>query len=62
MREFEGFNIQTVAENPGLAGQIQDLIDRVWPRFVTEGDAPKGHPLPFDWLGSTNAGPICNLC
>ena len=57
MREFEGFNIQTVAKNSGLAGQIQDLIDRVWPRFVTEGDAPKGHPLPFDWFGINKRWP-----
>lgn len=51
MREFEGFLIQTVAENPALVGQIQDLIDSVWPRFITEAGVPKGHAMPYDWMG-----------
>lgn len=51
MRQFEGFEIRTVADDPGLVDRIQELIDRVWPPFVTQSDAPKGHPLPFDWMG-----------
>jgi hypothetical protein len=51
MREIEGIELVTVADDPGLAHRIQELIDRVWPRFITESDSPKGHTLPFDWWG-----------
>lgn len=51
MREFEGFYIQTVADDPGLAHRIQALIEAVWPEFITQSDSPKGHSLPFDWFG-----------
>jgi len=51
MRDFEGLQLQTVAGDPGLAGRMQELIDRVWPKFVTESHHPKGHDMPFDWFG-----------
>jgi hypothetical protein len=51
MRELDGLQIRTVADDPGLADQIQDLIDRVWPPFVTQASSPKGHTLSFDWFG-----------
>lgn len=51
MRDFEGFHLQTVADDPQLAERMQGLIERVWPRFITESHDPKGHPMPFDWFG-----------
>jgi hypothetical protein len=57
MREIDGLQIVTVADDPAMAGRIQDLVDRVWPNFVTESDAPKGHPLPFDWYGINRRWP-----
>jgi hypothetical protein len=50
-REIDGYQIQTVADAPELVDRIQELIDAVWPRFVTEAGIPKGHPLPYDWFG-----------
>ncbi len=50
-REIDGFQIRTVADDPGLVDQIQGLIDSVWPGFVTEAGIPKGYTLPFDWFG-----------
>ncbi len=50
-QEFEGFIFQTVADDPATVGHIQGLIDKVWPDFITESDAPKGHPLPWDRMG-----------
>jgi hypothetical protein len=51
MREIDGYQIKTVADDPALAHTIQELIDRVWPPFVTQAGMPKGHPLPYDWFG-----------
>lgn len=51
MRDFEGFQLQTVADDPTLAETIQAMIDRIWPPFVTQASMPKGHTLPFDWFG-----------
>lgn len=51
MREIDGLHIQTVADDPSLADRIQELIDRIWPPFVTQADLPKGHPMPYDWWG-----------
>jgi hypothetical protein len=51
MREFEGFYIQTVADDPGLARRMQALIEDVYPQFITQSESPKGHPMPFDWFG-----------
>ena len=51
MREFEGFQLQTVVDDPALFDRIQELIDLVWPSFVTQSNSPKGHALPFSWYG-----------
>lgn len=51
MREFEGFYIQRVADDPSLVSRIQTLIDAVWPKFVTHSDAPKNYALAWDWMG-----------
>lgn len=51
MREIDGLQIKTVADDPPLADRIQELIDRVWPKFVTQSWIPKGHPMPYDWFG-----------
>lgn len=51
MREFEGFYIQQVSDDPTLVGKIQSLIGLVWPVFMINSDAPKNHPLPWDWSG-----------
>jgi hypothetical protein len=51
MREIDGFQIQTVADDPGLVDRIQELIDAVWPHFVTQSSSPKSHALPFSWFG-----------
>lgn len=51
MRDFEGFRLQTVADDPALFAPMQALIERVWPKFVTESHHPKGHSMPFDWFG-----------
>jgi hypothetical protein len=51
MREMDGLQIQTVADDPGLADRIQALIERVWPAFVTQSSLPKGYSMPFDWMG-----------
>jgi hypothetical protein len=51
MREIDGLQIQTVADDRGLADRIQELIDAVWPKFVTEAGIPKEHEMPFEWFG-----------
>lgn len=51
MREFEGLQLQTVADDPGLVDRIQELIDRVWPKFVTQSSTPKAYPMSFSWFG-----------
>ena len=51
MREIDGFQIQTVADDPALVDRIQGLIDDVWPKFVTQSTSPKTHTLPFSWFG-----------
>jgi GNAT superfamily N-acetyltransferase len=51
MREIDGFHIVTVADDSGMAERIQELSDRVWPKFVTQAGIPKNHTLRFDWFG-----------
>jgi hypothetical protein len=51
MREFEGFQLQTVADDPALVDRMQDLIDLVYPAFITQSRSPIGHTLPFSWYG-----------
>lgn len=51
MRDFEGFQLQTVADDPELADRIQAMVDRSYPTFVTQSTMPQGHTLPFDWFG-----------
>lgn len=51
MREVDGLQVLTVADDPGLKERIQGLIDRVWPRFVTEAAWPKDYALRSDWFG-----------
>lgn len=43
--------IRTVADDLALADPIQDLIDAVWPRYITQGSSPPGHPFHIDWFG-----------
>ena len=50
-REIDGLNLRTVAEEPALTNASQELIDRVWPAFIVESRWPKGHPMPWDWMG-----------
>ena len=51
MREIDGLQVLTVADDPGLAERIQALIDRVWPKFVTEARWPKDFQMRSDWFG-----------
>lgn len=41
---------RTAADDPALAGAIQQLVERNWPRFVVEGHDAPGFP-PADWMG-----------
>lgn len=43
--------VRSVADDPALADQMQDLIEAVWPRYITQGSSPPGHPFRIDWFG-----------
>lgn len=55
--EFGGYTLRTVAEDPELVARAQDLVDTVWPRFVTETGPPAGHDMPVDWMGINRRWP-----
>lgn len=54
---MSAYAVRTVAEDPTLAGAIQDLIDAVWPRYITQGSPPPGHPFHVDWFGINRRWP-----
>lgn len=43
-------SFRTTADDPALAEAIQDLVERNWPRFITEGHDAPGAPRT-DWFG-----------
>jgi GNAT superfamily N-acetyltransferase len=56
-RVIDGLELRTVAEQPELWRQMQELVDRVWPAFVIESSWPPGHPMPWDWMGIAKRWP-----
>jgi GNAT superfamily N-acetyltransferase len=45
------YTVRSTADDPALAGRMQDLIEAVWPRYITQGSSPPGHPFHIDWFG-----------
>ena len=49
--DFEGFRLETVADDPKLVDAIQELVDLAFPVFVTQAHIPKQHTMRWDWFG-----------
>jgi GNAT superfamily N-acetyltransferase len=61
VQEFEGLILQTVADEPSLVDEMQGLHEQAWPRFVLESRAPRGHPLPWDWMSIYRRWPTLQI-
>lgn len=65
VHKIDSLIFETVAERPDLRHRIQALINDVWPAYVLESRAPKGHTMPTDWMGVYDRWPhlqfgLCN--
>jgi GNAT superfamily N-acetyltransferase len=48
---MDEYTVRTAADDPALAHQIQDMIEEIWPRYITQASSPPGHPFKVDWWG-----------